>query len=65
MNAAPVNSDRRINLELARDWAALGAEVRRRAAMMAVVDHALDLRREQGTGTDSPCPIRLCPEVAS
>ena len=33
--------ERQISLDLARDWAALGAEVRRRAAIMAVVDQFL------------------------
>jgi hypothetical protein len=41
MKTAHPEPERQISLDLARDWAALGAEVRRRAAVMAVVDQFL------------------------
>jgi hypothetical protein len=41
MKTAHQEPERQISLDLARDWAALGAEVRRRAAVMAVVDQFL------------------------
>jgi hypothetical protein len=41
MNPVPEQLDRQISLDLARDWAALGAVVRRRAAVMTAVDRYL------------------------
>jgi hypothetical protein len=49
--------DRQINLDLARDWAALGAEVRRRAAIMTVVDQFLAAADDQEA--DRSAPTRL------
>ena len=51
MNPTGQQSKRRIDLEQAADWAALGAEVRRRAAVMAAV-HLLseELREEAPDG---------------
>lgn len=44
-------------MALARDWAALGAEVRRRAAIMAAVDQFLAATDEPQA--DRSQPIRL------
>jgi hypothetical protein len=49
--------ERQISMDLACDWAALGAEVRRRAAIMAAVDQFLAAADERHS--DQSQPIRL------
>jgi hypothetical protein len=60
MNTALGQHDRQISLDLARDWAALGAEVRRRAAIMTVVDEML---AGAGQDADPSTSLRLHEEV--
>ena len=61
MKTALRQRNRRIDLKLASDWAALGAEVRRRAAVMAAV-HLLSEEPNEDA-TDAPRVIRLDKEV--
>jgi len=49
MNSTGRQGNRRIDLKQAGDWAALGAEVRRRAAVMAAVHLLSEELREQAT----------------
>jgi hypothetical protein len=58
MKTAHPQSESPISLDLARDWAALGAEVRRRAVIMAVVDRFLAAADDQ-EADNRPVPIRL------